>query len=157
MQQILAYCLARFSEPSSYAGVGAMLALLGWNLPDTTLGQVAQFCAAGCGLLALFLKERGLIGALLLVCAVAPMLSACSDLVAADSAIATACGEYTKGKSAADAVVATGIVPAAAAAKLTSVESYGDAACANPPAGDPLSTVIWLGQLVGQVATLTAG
>ena len=56
--QILAYLLARFSEPSSYAGLGAVLALLGWHLPDPALGQLAQALAALCGLLALLLKER---------------------------------------------------------------------------------------------------
>lgn len=54
---ILAYVLARFSEPSSYAGLGALLALLGWHLSDAMLGQLAQLVAAGCGLLALCLKE----------------------------------------------------------------------------------------------------
>jgi len=58
--QILAYLLARFSEPSSYAGLGALLALLGWNLPDTIVGQLAQLLAAACGLVALCLKEGGL-------------------------------------------------------------------------------------------------
>jgi hypothetical protein len=56
---ILAYLLARFSEPSSYAGIGAALALLGWHLPDPLLGQFVQFLAAACGLLALLLKEHG--------------------------------------------------------------------------------------------------
>ena len=60
--QLLAYLLARFSEPSSYAGLGALLALIGWNLPDTAVGQLVQLLAAGCGLLALCLRERGLIG-----------------------------------------------------------------------------------------------
>jgi len=58
---ILAYLLARFSEPSSYAGMGALLALAGWNLSDTAFGAVVQFFAAGCALLALVLKERGLL------------------------------------------------------------------------------------------------
>ena len=57
--QLLAYLLARFSEPSSYAGVGAMLALAGLHLPDTALAQIVQLLAAACGLLALLLKERG--------------------------------------------------------------------------------------------------
>jgi hypothetical protein len=39
---ILAYMLTRFSEPSSYAGLGALLALIGWNLPDTIAGQLAH-------------------------------------------------------------------------------------------------------------------
>jgi sulfite exporter TauE/SafE len=58
--RILAYLLMRFSEPSSYAGLGALLALLGWNLPETILGQLVQGLAAGCALLALVLKDRGL-------------------------------------------------------------------------------------------------
>ncbi len=73
--QIVAYLLARFSEPSSYAGLGAVLALLGLNLPDPALGQIAQLLAAGCGLVALLLKERGLLGAILLAAALLPSLS----------------------------------------------------------------------------------
>jgi hypothetical protein len=60
--QLVTYLLARFSEPSSYAGLGALLALAGWNLSDPILGQLAQVLAAGCGLVALCLKERGLLG-----------------------------------------------------------------------------------------------
>ena len=59
--QILAYLLARFSEPSSYAGLGALLALLGWNLTDSVLAQLAQALAALCGLIALVLRERSLL------------------------------------------------------------------------------------------------
>jgi hypothetical protein len=75
---------------------------------------------------------------------------------ATDPYIATACAEYQKGKATADALTGTGLVPSAASAKVTSIESFGDAACANPPSGDPLSTAIWLGKLAGQIATLTA-
>jgi sulfite exporter TauE/SafE len=57
----LAYLLARFSEPSSYAGLGAVLGLVGWHLPDSEIGAIVQFLAAGCALIALFLKERGVI------------------------------------------------------------------------------------------------
>ena len=176
--QLLAYLLARFSEPSSYAGLGALLAVLGWNLSDSILGQLAQVLAAGCGLLALCLKERGLIRAIVLVFAVLPMLSACAGAPAAALAglgsagsayfavdklseaaspyIAQGCAEYAKAKAAADAVAATGLVPASTGAKLTAIESFGDAACATPPSGDPLSTAIWLGRLAGQLTTLTA-
>lgn len=175
---LLAYLLARFSEPSSYAGLGALLALLGWNLSDTLAGQLAQFLAAGCGLLALGLKERGLIRAILLVFALLPALSACGGVPAtvlgglgslgsayaavdkisetASPAIATGCAEYGKAKATADATIATTAVPAAAAAKIAAIESFGDAACAHPPAGDPLSTAVWLGGLAGQIAALTA-
>ena len=179
--QPLAYLLARFSEPSSYAGLGALLALLGWNLPASTVGQVVQLLAAACGLLALCLKERGLLRAIVLVFAVLPMLSACAGAPAAALAglgsvgsvymavgklteaaspyIAQGCAEYAKAKAAADAISATGFVPASIDAKLTAIESYGDAACgprSAPPAGDPLSTAIWLGQLAGQLTTLTS-
>jgi hypothetical protein len=175
--QIIAYLLARFSEPSSYAGLGALLALAGWNIPDPLAGQLVQLLAAACGLLALGLKERGLIRAIVLIFAVAPVLAGCGAAPAAVLAglgsagslytavdkitaattpyIATACGEYEKGKAAADAIVATGVVPAATAAKVTSIEGFGDAACTNPPAGDPLSTAVWLGQLAGQITSLT--
>jgi hypothetical protein len=40
--QTLAYLLARFSEPSSYAGFGAVLALIGWNLPEPVLAQISR-------------------------------------------------------------------------------------------------------------------
>ena len=180
--QILAYLLARFGEPSSYAGLGALLALVGWNLSDTIAGQLAQLLAAGCALLALCLKERGLIRAIVLVFAVVPVLSGCAGVPAAvlgglgsaSSAymavdklteaaspyIATACAEYDKAKAAADAMVAAGVVPAAITAKLSAIKSFGDAACGSgsgPPKGDPLSTAIWLGKLAGQITALASG
>lgn len=177
--QILGYLLARFSEPSSYAGLGAVLALVGWNLSDPALGQLIQLLAAGCGLLALGLKERGVIRAIILVFAVMPALTGCAGAPAAllgglgsagsaylaidkitkaaSPTIAAACGEYAKAKAAADATVAAGVVPSAIALKVVSIESFGDAACARPPAGDPLSTAIWLGQLAGQITTLASG
>jgi hypothetical protein len=74
---------------------------------------------------------------------------------AASPFIATACAEYEKGKATADALTGAGLVPGPVSAKVTSIESFGDAACANPPPGDPLSTAIWLGQLAGQITTLT--
>ncbi len=74
--RILAYLAARFSEPSSYAGLGALLALLGWNLSDPTLGQLVQLLAAGCALVALALKERGLLPAIVLATAAVPSLAA---------------------------------------------------------------------------------
>ena len=175
--QILAYLLARFSEPSSYAGLGALLALVGWNLSDTIAGQLAQLLAGASALLALVLKERGMIRAMVLVFAVVPALSGCAGVPAAVLAglgsagsviavvdkiteaaspyIVSACAEYEKAKAAADATVTAGVVPAAVVARLSSIESFGDAACATPPAGDPLSTAIWLGQLAGQITTLT--
>src|SRR5437667_12724823 len=81
------YLLARFSEPSSYAGLGAVVALVGWHLSDTELGAAAQFLAAGCALAALLLKERGPVAALLVCAMLAPALGACGAAVPAGSAI----------------------------------------------------------------------
>ena len=176
---LVAYLLARFCEPSSYAGLGALLALAGVNVPDPIVGQLAQLLAAACGLLALVLKERGTIRAIVLVFAVAPVLAGCGGVPAAVLAglgsagavystidkvteaaspvIATACGEYAKAKAVADAAVALGAIPVATVAKLAAIESFGDAACGSgsgPPSGDPAATAIWLGQLAGQLVTL---
>jgi len=77
---------------------------------------------------------------------------------AASPFIGAACAEYQNGKAAADAVTAAGLVPAATTSKVTSIKSFGDAACGSgsgPPSGDPLSTAIWLGKLAGQLTTLT--
>ena len=75
---MLSYLLARFSEPSSYAGLGALLALTGFRFSDGDLGQLAQFLAAGCALAALLMKERGLIQAIALMVLTATALSACT-------------------------------------------------------------------------------
>jgi hypothetical protein len=175
--QTLAYVLARLSEPSSYAGLGAILALIGVHFSDSALGQLAQFLAAGCGLAALFLKERGLIQMIALAAMLGTALGACAPLAGAGAAIGTigtgitvasniatdvnstiqtACTAYDKGEAAANAVVGTGLVPSDVAGKVGIIEEYGDAACANPPSGDALSTAIWLGTLVGQIGTLTS-
>jgi hypothetical protein len=173
-----AHLFARaFSEPSSYAGLGAVLALAGLHFSDSDLGQIAQFLAAGCGLAALLLKERGVIQTIALMVMLGGALGACAPLVGAgaalgtvgagitvantvsstaDTTIQTACAAYEKGKAAANAIVGAGIVPSAAAGKVAVIEEYGDAACATPPSGDALSTAIWLGTLVGQIATLTS-
>lgn len=174
---ILAFALARFSEPSSYAGLGALLALAGLHFSDSELGQLAQFLAAGCGLAALFLKERGIARMLALAVIAGGTLSACAPLVGAgaaagalgggiaianqvagavDTTIQIACVEYGKGKAAANAVVAAGVLPAAVARDIGIIEQYGDAACANPPSGDAVSTAVWLGELVGQLGSLTS-
>ena len=58
---ILAYLLARLSEPSSYAGLGAILTLLGWNLPQPVLADIVQAAAGICALVAFLLKEQGLL------------------------------------------------------------------------------------------------
>jgi len=78
--QTISFVLARFSEPSSYAGLGALLALAGFHFSDTDLGQLAQFLAAGCGLAALLLKERGVIQTIALAVLLGASLGACSLL-----------------------------------------------------------------------------
>jgi len=175
--QMLAFLLARFSEPSSYAGLGAMLALAGLHFSDSDLGQIAQLLAAGCGLAALLLKERGILHMVALTVMLGSALGGCAPLAGAgaavgavgagiaiantvsgtvDTTIQTACAAYGKGRVAANAAVGGGLVPAEAAGKARIIEEYGDAACASPPPGDALSTAIWLGTLVGQLATLTS-
>jgi hypothetical protein len=74
-----------------------------------------------------------------------------------DTTIQTACTEYQKGESAANAVIGAGIVPAKIASDVSVIEQYGDAACANPPSGNALSTAIWFGKLIGQLDTLVSG
>src|SRR5437764_12323959 len=74
----LVYLLARFSEPSSYAGLGAVLALFGVHFSASLTGQIAQALAALCALAALLLKERGVIKSL----ALAGMLGAAATLTA---------------------------------------------------------------------------
>jgi hypothetical protein len=175
--QFLAFVLARLSEPSSYAGLGAILALAGLNFSDSDLGQLAQLLAAGCGFAALLLKERGVIQMIALAVLVGAALGACAPMVGAgaaagalgggitianqvsgtvDTTIRVACSEYEKGRAVADAVLTAGLVPANVVNKVKAVEQYGDAACTSPPAGDALSTAIWLGKLIGQLATLTS-
>jgi hypothetical protein len=87
---IFAYVLARFSEPSSYAGLGAVLALLGVHFSDSDLGQIAQFFAAGCGLVALLLKERGIIPMLALAVLATATLGACTGSSALTSSLTPA-------------------------------------------------------------------
>jgi len=119
----LAYLLARLAEPSSYAGLGAVLALLGLHLSDTILGQLAQALAAGCGLAALLLRERGLIRVLapVAVIAGATLLAACSPA----QQIATVADAQTALDQTASAVAAIG---SGATPLLTKVQ---DAACAG--------------------------
>lgn len=48
--------IQRFREPSTWAGVAALLGLLGLNVEAAQ--AVAQIGSAGAALLAMFLKER---------------------------------------------------------------------------------------------------
>jgi hypothetical protein len=73
-----------------------------------------------------------------------------------DNAIDKACRDYQTGRMIANAVLAAGLLPSDIATKISLIEQYGDAACANPPSGDAVSTAIWLGTLIGQLGTLAS-
>ena len=49
--------LARLQEPSTYAGLAALLGLVGVNLPDAKFQSIAHAVAAVAGALAIFLGE----------------------------------------------------------------------------------------------------
>jgi sulfite exporter TauE/SafE len=55
----MSYILDRLKEPSSYAGLGALLALVGVNLDGQLLQAIAGVAAALAGLAAVFVKEKG--------------------------------------------------------------------------------------------------
>lgn len=52
------YILDRLKEPSSYAGLGALLALVGVNLDGQLLQAIAGVAAALAGLASIFIKEK---------------------------------------------------------------------------------------------------
>lgn len=52
------YILDRLKEPSSYAGLGALLALVGVHLDGQLLQAIATVAAALAGLASFFIKER---------------------------------------------------------------------------------------------------
>ena len=68
-----AYALQRAVE---LCGLGALLALLGWNVPDTVLGHSIQGLSAVCALLALLLKDRGVVPVIAMIVATVSALSA---------------------------------------------------------------------------------
>jgi sulfite exporter TauE/SafE len=53
------YIVDRLKEPSSYAGLGALLALVGVNLDGQLLQAIAGVAAALAGLASIFIKEQG--------------------------------------------------------------------------------------------------
>ena len=141
---ILAYLLARFSEPSSYAGLGAALAVLGLQFSDTIVGQLAQCLAAGCALAALFLKERGIIKSLL----VATSLAAAVTLAACRHPADTAKEIDPKLTAACDAAIALSTVAGSDAASIEA--GCGTAEAITKLAQDPASTA-WVEKLVADV------
>ena len=147
--RFLGYLLARFSEPSSYAGLGAVLALLGVHFSASLTGQIAQSLAALCALAALLLKERGIIKSL----ALAGMLGA--------AATVTACAPLASGAKTIDPAL---IAACDAAMALSPVAGpyavWIDGACGTAEAvarlaADPSSTA-WVNGLVAGVKRLRA-
>jgi hypothetical protein len=148
--QIVGFLLARFSEPSSYAGLGAILALAGVHFSDSDLGQIAQFLAAGCGLAALFLRERGVIQMIALAALLGTALGACAGgsppspaAVQADAqAVLTTtaqamCGAQTAANLASAIAAAVGDAAAAADASTASTAAGAGCTWAEPPAAAP--------------------
>jgi len=56
---MLQMLLKRFAEPSSYAGLGSLLALAGLNLPAGVIQNISVVLAGVAGLVAFFLSEKG--------------------------------------------------------------------------------------------------
>jgi len=50
--------LARLQEPSTWAGLSALLALAGLNMPDAKFQQIAHAISAVAGTLAMFIGEK---------------------------------------------------------------------------------------------------
>jgi hypothetical protein len=55
---VLAFLVARLKEPSSYAGLGAVLAALGVHVDDALLQAAVQLLVAAGGLAAVLLPEK---------------------------------------------------------------------------------------------------
>jgi len=148
--QFLGYLLARFAEPSSYAGLGAVLGLLGLHFSETMVGQLAQFLAAGCALAALLLKERGVIKGLALTIGLAAALglAACQEIPdeakTIDPKLTAACN------------AAMGLSPLAGPYAVWIEAACGSAERIARLAQDPTS-LAWLEQLIADVRKLRAG
>jgi hypothetical protein len=56
---LLAFILARLREPSTYAGLGALLAAAGIHLPDATLNAAISAAVALAGFAAVLIPEIG--------------------------------------------------------------------------------------------------
>ena len=148
--QMIAFALARLSEPSSYAGLGAILALAGFHFSNSDLGQLSQFLAAGCGLAALLLKERGLVQMIALAVMLGAALGACSGPVAPTPAAVQAgaqailtttqqamCQAQTAANLASAVALAAGDASAATDASTASTAAGVGCAWSNPAATAP--------------------
>jgi hypothetical protein len=57
---LLDYLLARAKEPSTYAGLGALLAAVGLHFSSTDVSALVQACVAVAGAAAVVLAEKGI-------------------------------------------------------------------------------------------------
>ena len=144
--KLVTYLLARFSEPSSYAGLGAVLALFGLHFSDSVTGQLAQCLAALCALAALLLKERGIAKSLALaigLSAAAAIVTACArgadTAKKVDPALVAACN------------AAMALSPAAGPYAVWIEAGCGTAAAIAKLAADP-SSAAWVQGLITRVA-----
>lgn len=55
---MLSVLVNKFAQPSSWAGLGALLGLVGVNVPDSTVSLIVSVGAGICGLAAIFVDER---------------------------------------------------------------------------------------------------
>jgi len=146
---LLAYVLARFSEPSSYAGLGAVLAVFGLHFSDTLIGQLAQLLAAGCALAALLLKERGVIKGLVVAVGLAGLTTLAACQQAADTAAAL------DPQLAAVCSAAMALSPLAGPYAVWIEAGCGTAEAIAKLAQDP-SSAQWVGGLIADVQKLRA-
>ena len=58
MKSIVAGLANRFKEPSSWAGLGALMALAGLHMSATEVGYIVDIGMGASGLLAFFLPEK---------------------------------------------------------------------------------------------------
>jgi hypothetical protein len=142
---LLAFLAARLREPSSYAGLGMLLAALGVKPSETMLDAIVQLCVAGAGLVAVLLPEQPHAGSGGANPSSRLPPAALVSFVASSLALAACQG--------------AGVLSAAADTNrlIGEGEPFATAACANPRQGDPVSTAVWLGTLVEEVTILVGG
>lgn len=58
MNALASVLLSKFAQPSSWAGLGALLALVGVNMPSSTVALITQVGAGVCGLAAIVVNEK---------------------------------------------------------------------------------------------------